>query len=529
VKGQPGDKVVLAHAETLDAKGNFYTKNLRNARSRIEYTLKGGAEETFEPRFTFQGFRYVRVEQWPGLSQGKLPHLDAFEAVVIHSEMASTMEFECSHAGLNQLHHNILWGWKGNAVDIPTDCPQRDERMGWTGDAQVFAATANRLTQADQFFRKWLRDLAAEQLPDGGVPFVIPDVLGRNRKALAKSETPFDSSTGWGDAAVIVPWQVYRASGDVELLRECWPSMKAWVDRIQNHAEAGLLWNTGFHFGDWVALDAKEGSYFGATPNDLTATAYFAYSTELLSKTAEVLKDKKQAQAYRTLHGSIVQAFRNEFLTPSGRLVSRTQTAHILALTFGLVPEHQRARIVADLVKLLEENDGHLTTGFLGTPAFTDTLTSAGRLDLAYALLLKEDYPSWLYQISKGATTVWEHWDGLKPDGKMWSPKMNSFNHYAYGAVGEWIYRTIGGIELDPEEPGYQKIVFHPQPGGGLTQSRHSLETPYGRVSMAWTLADGRWTLEFEVPPNTTAKLILPDGSREYGSGTWREVRASSG
>ena len=328
-------------------------------------------------------------------------------------------------------------------------------------------------------------------------------------------------STGWGDIAVIGPWQVWLASGDERLLEESWPMMRDWVEFIRSQARDEVLWDTGFHFGDWVALDAKEGSYFGATPNDLTATAYYAYSTQLLAKTARVLKKETDAQAYEGLHSRIVKAFQAEFLTPRGRLAARTQTAHILALVFDLVPQAQRARTIADLAKLLEENDGHLTTGFLGTPAFCDALAGAGRLDLAYDLLLKEDYPSWLYQVGRGATTVWEHWDGLKPDGTMWSAKMNSFNHYAYGAVGDWMYRTIGGIAPDPGAPGYKRIVFQPQPGGGITHSRQRLETAYGPVSLDWTIDDGTWSLALEVPPNTSARLVLPEGSKEYGSGKW--------
>ena len=515
VSGKAGDRVVLLHAETLDAKGHFYTKNLRNAKNRVEYILKGGGPETFEPRFSFQGFRYVKVEKWPGPVDA-----GAFEAVVIHSDMESTWEFGCSNPDLNQLHSNISWGWKGNAVDVPTDCPQRDERLGWTGDAQVFVTTAARLRQVDGFFRKWLRDLRADQLNDGGVPFVIPDVL-KTVNAHNPDHPASSSSSGWGDAAVIVPWQLWRATGDLRLLEESWPSMKAWVEFIRQNATEGVYWETGFHFGDWVALDAHEGSFFGATPTELTATAYYAYSTGLLARAARVLGKDHEAKIYKALYNRIVRAFQDEFLTPMGRLAVRTQTAHILALEFGLVPVELRPRVVADLAALLEENDGHLTTGFLGTPAFCDVLSEGGRLDLAYALLLKEDYPSWLYQVSRGATTVWEHWDGLKPDGTLWSPKMNSFNHYAYGAVGDWMYRTIGGIELHPEISGYKHIVLHPQPGGGLTWARSKLETPYGAVSLAWKLTDESWVLDFEVPPNTRATLVLPGGRSEYGSGTW--------
>jgi len=521
VTGKAGDRVVRSHAETLDAKGNFYTKNLRHARNRIEYTLKGGAAETFEPRFSFQGFRYIRIEEWPGQDRGQKPDPANYTAVVVHSAMAPTLTFECSHPGLNQLHHNIGWGWIGNAVDIPTDCPQRDERLGWTGDAQIFAATAARLRQTDHFFRKWFRDLRADQYADGAIPFVVPDVLTHNPKKEPMMKGAA-GSTGWGDIAVIGPWQIWLASGDRRLLEESWPMMRDWVEYIRSKARDEVLWDTGFHFGDWVALDAKEGSFFGATPNDLSATAYYAYSTDLLARTARVLGKTKEAKAYEGLHTRIVKAFQQEFVTPRGRLAARTQTAHILALVFGLVPEEHRGRTIADLAALLEENDGHLTTGFLGTPAFCDALTGAGRLDLAYALLLKDDYPSWLYQVGKGATTVWEHWDGLKPDGTMWSTKMNSFNHYAYGAVGDWMYRTIGGITLDPEGPGYKKIVFQPQPGGGVTSAHQAIETPYGTAALSWNLTETVWTLELEVPANTSARLILPEGTQTFGAGKHR-------
>ena len=303
VKGKKGQRIVISHAETLDAAGNFYTANMRGARNRIEYILKGKVEESFEPRFSFQGFRYIRVEGW----RGKIDP-DAFTATAIHSRMRQTLDFECSHSGLNQLHHNILWGWKGNAVDIPTDCPQRDERLGWTGDAQVFVPTAARLCQVDHFFRKWLRDLRADQLPDGAVPHVIPDVL-RILNMPDPIQKQYEASTGWADASVIVPWEVYVASGDVRLLEESWPSMKAWVDYIRVHARNGVLWDSGFHFGDWVALDAKEGSYFGATPNDLTATAYYAYSAGIVSRVAGILGKDDAREEYSALHDSIVDAF----------------------------------------------------------------------------------------------------------------------------------------------------------------------------------------------------------------------------
>jgi alpha-L-rhamnosidase len=358
------------------------------------------------------------------------------------------------------------------------------------------------------FFRKWLRDLAADQLPGGGVPFVIPDVL----TAMAHLEPTLkgtDSSTGWGDAAVICPWTMYCRYRDERLLAEQYPSMKAWVERIRSVAEGGTLWNSGFHFGDWVALDAKEGSYFGATPNDFTATAFYAYSVELTAKAASVLGKTEEAAVYSDLHGRIVAAFRSEFVTPSGRLASRTQTAHILALVFGLLQEKDRSRAVSDLAALITENGGHLTTGFLGTPFILRALAENGRLDLAYDLLLKEDYPSWLYQITRGATTVWEHWDGLKPNGTMWSADMNSFNHYAYGAVGQWMYETIAGLAPDPEIPGFKSFILAPRPGGGIDRCRVSYRGPYGEIRSEWRIEGGRFVMEATVPPNSSARVVL--------------------
>ncbi|HHV97962.1 MAG TPA: family 78 glycoside hydrolase catalytic domain [Clostridiaceae bacterium] len=509
VKGKAGDRVVLRHAEVLDADGNFYTENLRSAKARIEYILKGGTAETFEPSFTFQGFRYVMVEEYPG---ELLP--EAFTAVVIHSDMEPTGSFSCSNELLNQLQHNILWGLKGNFVDVPTDCPQRDERLGWTGDAQVFIRTACYLMGTVPFFKKWLRDMKAEQLENGGIPYVIPNVLAKiaeNDKLIQDDH----SSCGWGDAAVICPWTIYQCYGDRRILEEQYESMKGWVEYIRSQAQDGVLWNTGFHFGDWLALDAKEGSYFGATPNDFVATAFYAYSTELLAKSAEVLGLINDAQNYKQLHKDIVNAFRREFFTPAGRLAVMTQTAHILALMFGLVPEEHRKRTVDTLIALLDENEGHLTTGFLGTPYICHVLSSNGKLDAAYNLLLKEDYPSWLYQVKMGATTIWEHWDGIKPDGSMWDPAMNSFNHYAYGAIGDWMYRVVAGLDTDPDAPGYKRILIRPQPGGGLTHVKAGYLSVYGKISIQWRICNNELFIDVVVPHNTTAHIILPDASPE--------------
>ncbi|MCL2322436.1 MAG: glycoside hydrolase family 78 protein [Oscillospiraceae bacterium] len=512
VKGTAGDKVVLRHAEVLDKDGNFYTENLRSAKATDEYILKGGEIEVYEPFFTFHGFRFVCVDEYPGEI-----NLENFQAIVTHSNLERIGVFSCSNQLINQLQSNITWGLKGNFLDIPTDCPQRDERLGWTGDAQIFISTASYLYNVLPFFRKWLHDLALDQRPDGGVPFVIPDLFNTFKGDPNIKEN--HSSCGWGDAAVIIPWTLYECFGDERLILEQYPSMKVWVEYIRSQAN-GNLWNTGFHFADWVALDAKEGSYIGATPRDLCATAYYAYSTELVAKAANLIGELEDAKNYSKLHADIAKAYQDEFFTNTGRLAARTQTAHILSLMFGLTPDKFIHRTVETLVKLIEENDGHLVTGFLGTPYFCHALSQNNRLLEAYALLEREDYPSWLYQVKMGATTVWEHLDGIKPDGSMWSADMNSFNHYAYGAIGDFIYKVVAGI--NHLEAGYKRILIAPKPGGSLTWAKAELNTPYGLVCSHWKLEDGKFTLNVKIPPNTTAEIELPNGERyEIGSGEY--------
>ncbi|OKP99100.1 glycoside hydrolase family 78 protein [Paenibacillus sp. P46E] len=491
-----GTQVQLLHFEVLDQEGNVYTDNLRRAKQTVTYIAKGGGPESYEPRFTFQGFRYVQL-----LGFGANVALQDFTGIVLHSDMEPTGSFTCSNPLLNQLQHNIRWGQKGNFVDVPTDCPQRDERLGWTGDAQMFIRTSAYLMNVAPFFTKWLKDLAADQLDHGGVPFVIPNVLGENEH----------SSAAWGDAAVICPWTLYQCYGDKRILEQQYPSMQGWVEYIRQQGSDEFLWNTGFHFGDWLGLDAKPDSYSGATDTDYIATAFYAYSVQLMQKTAHVLGKTDDAQRYSELHSRIVTAFNREFITPSGRLSVSTQTACVLALMFGLVEGTAKERTVGKLLKLLEESHYHLTTGFVGTPYLNLVLSEAGHTDVAYQLLLQTDYPSWLYQVTKGATTIWEHWDGMKEDGSFWSKDMNSFNHYAYGAIGDFLYRHVAGIELDEDFPGYKKFVIQPQPGGDLTWAAAELETMYGRIRSEWRTAADRLEVSVSVPPNATAELYLPN------------------
>ncbi|MCD9020827.1 glycoside hydrolase family 78 protein [Cohnella silvisoli] len=507
VQGVAGSEVEIHHAEVLDQEGNFYTDNIRSAKQTIRYILKGGDKETYEPRFTFQGFRYVRL-----VGFGEAVRLEDFTGIVLHTDMASTGEFECSDPLVNQLQHNIEWGLKGNFLDVPTDCPQRDERLGWTGDAQMFIRTAAYLKNIAPFFTKWSRDLAADQTENGGVPFVIPQVLSDKDH----------SSAAWGDAAVICPWTIYLCYGDKRILEEQYDSMQAWVGYIRSQGDNEYLWNTGFHFGDWLGLDSKPDTYIGATDRDYIATAFYAYSTSLLQKSAAVLGKTEDALNYGELYERIVEAFTEEFVTPSGRLSVPTQTAQVLGLMFGLLEGKAKKRANDKLMELLEESKFHLTTGFVGTPYLNHVLSDNGHLDAAYKLLFQQDYPSWLYQVTKGATTIWEHWDGIKEDGSFWSKDMNSFNHYAYGAIGDWLYRSVAGIDTDEQAAGYKRIFIRPQPGEGLTWAEGRLDTMYGKIRSSWKKTEqGGMELEVSIPPNTTAEIQLPgagsDSVKESG------------
>jgi alpha-L-rhamnosidase len=491
----PGRRIVLDHAEVLDRDGNVYTANLRSAQQRITYICRGGEEETFEPHFTFQGFRYVRLTGYPGD-----PDPSLFVGRVMYTGMEPTGTFTCSHPLLNKLQENIVWGQRGNFLDIPTDCPQRDERLGWTGDAQVFIRTASFNMHTALFFAKWLRDLRTDQTEEGGVPHVVPNVLGPNAH----------SSAAWGDAAVICPWTIYTVYGDRRILEEQYPSMKAWVEYIRKQGDNEYLWNTGAHFGDWLGLDAKENSYKGATPDDLIATAFYAHSASLLAKAAKVLGYEEDCRTYSDLSAAIAEHFNREFVTANGRIAAPTQTAHVLALMFGLVNGDAERRTAETLARLIEEQNCHLTTGFVGTPYLCHVLSRRGYNDLAYRLVQQTDYPSWLYSVKQGATTIWEHWDGIKPDGSFWSEAMNSFNHYAYGAIGDWLYRCMAGLDSDERVPGYRKLRIAPKPGPGVTFAEARFRSMYGECMSGWKRSGDRMRIEASVPPNASATVILP-------------------
>src|SRR5437016_2072415 len=495
-----GTTITLRHAEVLDKAGNFYTANLRSAEETIRYTAKGQGTESFQPHFTFQGFRYVSVSGWPGEVNP-----EDFTGMVVHSAVARTGSFEASNPLLNRLQHNIIWGQKGNFLDVPTDCPQRDERLGWTGDAQVFSRTAAFNMDVAGFFTKWLKDVAADQFENGSVPYVVPNVLG-NRPTGQPG-----GSAAWADSAVIIPWNMYLSYGDKRVLEEQYDSMTRWVEYERGRAGDDYIWSGDSHFGDWLAFATNRADYPGATTSkDLIATAFFAHSTDLLQRAAQVLGKRNDAERYAELLAKIKSAFCREFVTETGRVGEATQSAYALALQFDLLSESLRAvaaKRLADEVR----TRGHLTTGFVGTPYLCHVLSRYGYLDEAYLLLNRDQYPSWLYPIKQGATTIWERWDGQKPDGTFQDKSMNSFNHYAYGAVGDWMYRVMAGLEIDEAAPGYKHILIQPQPGGGFTRVKVSHQTLYGRASSAWEIKDGEFFLAVEIPTNTRATVRLPE------------------
>ncbi len=498
VRAPRGSLIELYHGEILDAKGDVYTANLRTAKQRIQY-IADGERRTYKPLFTFQGFRYARVVNWSGELEP-----EAFTAIVVSSDLRRTGFFSCSNEKVNKLYENIIWSQRDNFLDVPTDCPQRDERLGWTGDAQIFVKTAAYNYDVRRFFDKWLSDLAADQFEDGGVPAVIPDVLGRENS----------SSSAWGDAAVICPWQLYLTYGDTNILRRQYDSMCKWVQYIKNQGDSPCLWNTGHHFGDWLGLDAPYGSYKGSTDPDLIATAYFAYSTSLVIKAGRVLG--YDSSEYEELYAHIRKAYQDRFIK-DGRLTSDTQTAHALTLCFDLADD--AAGIGKRLNSLVGSNGNKLKTGFVGTPYLLHALSKAGFHETAYTLLLQEDFPSWLYSVNLGATTIWEHWDGMNEKGELWSTSMNSFNHYAYGAVGDWMYEVMAGIKIDETRPAFQNTIFQPVPDPRIAYASASVDTPNGPVSSRWERKNGEILFTFRVPKGCTATVVLEGRTHSVGEG----------
>jgi alpha-L-rhamnosidase len=504
VRAPAGQAIQVRFAEMLNADGTLYTANLRSARATDCYICRGDGEEVFEPRFTFHGFRYVELS---GLVERPLP--SDVTGVVLHSDIPHTGSFECSEPLVNRLQQNIVWGQKGNFLEVPTDCPQRDERLGWTGDAQVFIRTACFNRDVSTFFTKWCRDLTDAQYPDGAFPHVAPDVIARGEDPRNPWSEKTRGCAAWADAGVICPWTIYLCYGDSRMLERQFDSMVRWVEWRRKNSRGFVC--AAATFGDWLAIDiAENNAGRSPTPRDLIATAYFAYTTHIVARAATVIGRKADASRYAALARQVKAAFNREFVSPAGRLTGDTQTAYLLALAFDLLPASKRPYAVQRLVADLEERNWHLSTGFVGTPLLAPVLSRFGREDVAYRLLLQQTYPSWLYTVLQGATTMWERWNSYTKDKGFGDVGMNSFNHYAYGAIGEWLYESVAGIGLDPDQPGYRHILIRPRPGGGLTWARGELQTRYGRVACDWKRDGKHLAVTVTIPPNTWATVDLP-------------------
>jgi alpha-L-rhamnosidase len=504
VKGPAGATITLRHAEMLEPDGRLYCANLRTARATDHYTLRGeAAGESFEPHFTYHGFRYLELE-----THGPDVEIEDVVGVALHSDLPLTGEFSCSDPLVNQLQRNIQWSQRGNFLAVPTDCPQRDERLGWTGDAQVFVRTAAFNMEVTSFFSRWLQDLADAQTARGTIPAVAPAI----------EDDRSDGGPAWADAATICPWTIYLCSGDRRLLERRFSTAARYVDELQATNPNSIRHRTAHGFdgyGDWLAPDDSN-NIDGGTPKELIGTAYFAQSARLVAAMADVLRKKAEAKTYSALADAVRTAFQRKFFTPEGSLTVATQTACVLALQFDLVPPKQRARVAASLVKDIERRGWKLSTGFIGSAYLPHVLTATGHLDVAYKLLLQQQWPSWLYAVTQGATTIWERWDGWTQERGFQDPGMNSFNHYAFGAVGAWLYAVVSGIEIDPASPGYKHMRLEPHPGGGLAAARARLASPYGEISSAWRLNPLRFDWEVTVPANTsaTARLPVPSNAR---------------
>ena len=491
VQAEAGQEIRIRHAEMLEANGNIHTANLRTAKATGRYIAAGGGVETWEPSFTFFGFRYVELT---GIER---PLCDAVTGVVVHSDLERIGHFECSDPLLNKLYSNTLWGQKGNFLELPTDCPQRNERLGWTGDAQVFAHTAHFNLKSGHFYRQWMAAVRDSFKPgkDGGLGGVAP-YIGLPHGAA-----------GWSDAIAIVPWVTWLHTGDRRILEENFFTVRRWVELQTEEAPTGIRISKA-GWGDWLAPGyAPEEA---PTPYVLIATAYYAYSTQLAAQMAEVLDQPDVAHDYRKLRAKIKAAFNREFVSVDGRITSDEQTAYLLALGFDLVDDAQRPAMEQHLQRAVAEKDNHLSTGFLGTPLLTPVLSAVGRTDLAYTVLRQETYPGWLFSVKNGATTIWERWDSWTPEVGFNPGGMNSFNHYAYGSVIGWFYDTIAGLKPLAEYPGWQEFAIAPQPGGDLTFARASVSTPYGLAASSWQQDADFFQIEVTIPPNTHARVTLP-------------------
>jgi alpha-L-rhamnosidase len=510
VAGPAGTRVQLRFGEILNPDGTLYVENLRSARATDVYILKGGDPESYEPHFTYHGFRYVEVTGYPGD-----PGSDAITGRVIHSAAPQVGNFECSDSTVNRIWRNALWGQRSNFVSIPTDCPQRDERLGWLADAGQFAQTACFNLESAAFFSRWMTSICDAQSEDGAFPDVAPRAAWLG-----------DGAPGWGESALVLPWVLYRTYADTRIIERSYSAMARWMNYI--HAANPTLLRTerlNNNYGDWVSYNAD-------TPRDLLATALWAYGALLMAKMAQATGRVAEAQQYRTLFDGIKARFIEAYVSPDGHVRGETQTGYVLALHVGLLPSELRCAAADHLVENIRNRGWHLSTGFLGTASLLPVLTEAGKAEVAYRLLRNDTCPSWGYMIKLGATTMWERWDSLTgstaEDYSVFDPEtptfmhpvfgpipgMNSFNHFTFGAVAEWLYRYVAGIEIDPDAPGCRRVIIQPHPGGGLTWAGATYESIRGRVACRWRLTDDHFRLQLEIPANSTATVVLP-GARD--------------
>jgi alpha-L-rhamnosidase len=489
VRGRAGTEVTLRHAEVLNPDGTIYTENLRRARATDVYILKGGREEAFQPHFTFHGFRYVEVTGYPGK-----PTINSLRGCAINTDLPVQGTFACSDRVVNQLQSNIVWSQRGNFISIPTDCPQRDERLGWMGDAQIFVRTAAFNMDVASFMTKWMYDVEDAQSPEGAFKDTSPYIQGNGT----------DGAPGWGNAGVIVPWYIYKCYGDTRIIERHYDAMKRWIRYVAD-ANPDHIWRNRRNndYGDWLSVNAE-------TPKDLLATAFWAHDASLMSDMARAIGKAADAQAYAALFDSVKTAFQKAFMTADGHLQGNTQTCYVIALAFNLMPEHLRANAARYLVEDIKEKGGHLSTGFIGVKYLNPVLSDAGHLDVAYQLLFNKTFPSWGYPIEQGATTIWERWDGWTKEKGFQDPGMNSFNHYSMGSVGEWLYRYVGGIDLDGDGVGYKKIAVHPRPNKGLKFAKAEYVSMYGPIRSEWKQGAGKLTMNVTIPANTRATVYVP-------------------
>lgn len=518
-----GTKLRFQFGEILQ-DGNFYNDNLRTAKAEFIYIADGNACDvrqhfTFYGYLTFYGYRFVKITGWEGE-----PDVNDFRGLVIHSEMEELGDIETSDPLVNQLIHNAKWGQKGNFLDVPTDCPQRDERYGWTGDAQIFSGTACFNMDTYAFYTKYGRDIYAEQKKrNGSVPDVVP-----------VANYPGDGSTAWGEAATVIPWNVYLHYGDKGILERQYASMKAWVDYMKSEDDKSggrRLWQTGFHYGDWLALDGNvDGGVYGATDPHLIASGYYYHSTSIVAKTAKILGNGADAEYYGSLAEEIRNAFIREYFTLAGNLSVDTMTAYVVVLYMGLTPDFAHEKVCKRLLNKLKKNRYHLNTGFVGTPYLCRMLSENGMNDLAYHLLLEKGYPGWLYEVLMGATTVWERWNSVLPDGKISGTEMNSLNHYAYGSIVEWMYRDMLGIQPLEESAGFKKFRIAPAPDHQISWAKGCLRSAAGMIKSSWAIDGKKLKIIVTVPFDAEAQIVLPDAKAEdIEKNVWADLKRATG